>query len=172
MNKGLNKRFLAVLVVILVLLVAAVAVMIFLLSDESAEKSSQTSYGVMVRLLRLFIPGFDEKTPHEKHLLCNYYHPIVRKFAHGFEFMLLGTFLFLALHGLKVRKKYLASWLGGTFYAGTDELHQMLVDGRGPMWQDVCIDSGGVLLGILLGRALLALFRWIWPPQEEDTAQK
>lgn len=172
MNKGLNKRLLTVLVIILILLVAAVAVTIFLLSDESAEKSSETSLGVMRWLLRLLVPGFDNKTPSEKHFLYMHYHPIVRKFAHGFEFMLLGTFLFLALHGLKVKKTYLAAWLGGTFYAGTDELHQMLVDGRGPMWQDVCIDSGGVLLGILLGRALLALFRWIWPPQEEDTAQK
>lgn len=162
----MNKRFLAVLIAVLLFLVIAVAAMIFLFSAQSAEESTQTSHGFMVFLMRLAIPDFDKKAAWQQAELCLKYEGLVRKLAHGFEFMLLGTFLFLALHGLKVKKNYLVSWLGGTFYACTDELHQMLVDGRGPMWQDVCVDSGGVLAGILLGRLLLALFHWIWPPRE------
>ncbi|MBR2778883.1 MAG: VanZ family protein [Firmicutes bacterium] len=43
-----------------------------------------------------------------------------------------------------------AAWLFGTFYAVTDEVHQMLVPGRSGECRDVLIDSAGVLAGILL----------------------
>ena len=36
------------------------------------------------------------------------------------------------------------------FYAASDELHQKFVDGRSAEIRDVCIDTCGVILGILL----------------------
>jgi hypothetical protein len=38
----------------------------------------------------------------------------------------------------------------GTLYAASDELHQMFSDGRSPQVRDVCIDSAGVLTGVLV----------------------
>ena len=35
-------------------------------------------------------------------------------------------------------------------YAASDELHQKFVDGRSAEIRDVCIDTCGVILGILL----------------------
>ena len=39
---------------------------------------------------------------------------------------------------------------GGILYAITDEVHQLYIPGRSGKWQDVCIDSIGVLLGIFV----------------------
>ena len=44
----------------------------------------------------------------------------------------------------------LLSWVCGTFYAITDEIHQYFVPGRFCDWKDVCIDSAGVALGCLI----------------------
>ena len=38
----------------------------------------------------------------------------------------------------------------GTLYAVTDELHQGFVGGRHPAVLDVCIDSSGVIAGVLV----------------------
>lgn len=44
----------------------------------------------------------------------------------------------------------LVSWIICTLYAGTDELHQYFVPGRACSLRDVCIDSAGALLGVLI----------------------
>ena len=161
----MNKRL---LVDILIVLVLAVAVMIFLFSAQDAKESSKTSKSVAMVFVRLFRPDFAQLSSDERWTILHYYDGVVRKAAHCFEFFLLGTFLFLALHGLKVRACRLIAWIGGTLYACSDEFHQMLVDGRGPQIVDVVIDSIGVVLGILLGMRLLALFHRIWPKQEKQ----
>ncbi|MBR1586092.1 MAG: VanZ family protein [Clostridia bacterium] len=157
------------LIVILAILVAAVAVMIFSFSTESREESSKTSDQVVEWLLQRFYPGYNELRNKQKRILRHQYQEPVRKAAHGLEFMLLGTFLFLFLHGIELRRSGLWAWVGGTLYAATDELHQTLVSGRGGMVTDVCIDSGGVLAGIFLGLALLALFHRIFGRKPRKT---
>jgi len=149
------------LVMALGLLVLLVAAGIFLFSAQSSEASSKTSSAVVSWLLERLYPDYDQLSARQRRALIHQYQEPVRKAAHGLEFMLLGTLLYLFLHGLKVRRPSVFAWIGGTLYAATDELHQTMVSGRGGMWQDVCIDSGGVLAGILLGVALLALFHGI-----------
>lgn len=85
---------------------------------------------------------------------------IVRKTAHFLEYLVLGAGLLRTLHyrktdgkktsGLPAFPAASAAWLFGTFYAVTDEVHQMLVPGRSGECRDVLIDSAGVLAGILL----------------------
>ena len=115
------------------------------------------------------IPGISEKTALELTFM-------VRKSAHFLEYTLLGLSLCLTFgkdrigesereklnqaNKVKVNDskraivpvialdKYLP-WLIGTFYAVTDELHQHFVPGRSCEFRDVCIDSAGVLCGIL-----------------------
>lgn len=49
------------------------------------------------------------------------------------------------------------SWAFCILYAASDELHQLFVPGRAGLITDVCIDSAGALLGILLFLAALHL---------------
>lgn len=144
--KSRRKRLIA----FLWLLVIAVAAMIFYFSSENSEESMQTSTGLTVFVLRLVIPGYDGLSAKEKGAILQQVAHFVRKAAHFTEFAMLGASLRLLFHALALRRPVLIAWGAGTLYACTDEVHQMFVDGRGAMWQDVCIDSAGVLAAVLL----------------------
>ena len=137
----------------------AVAATIFYFSSQDAEASSQTSTGFAVFVLRLVIPGFDELTYREKAAIFDQFGLFVRKAAHFTEFAMLGASLRLLFHALRLRWPVLLAWIVGTLYACSDELHQMFVSGRAGMWQDVCIDSAGVLTAVLLTTLWLRLRR-------------
>lgn len=86
---------------------------------------------------------------------------IVRKLAHAVEFAGLGIWL-RWLFGMlcKKRQGYLLLPLAvGVLCACADEVIQMFVPGRGPGVRDVLIDTGGVVLGILLCGLALCVFR-------------
>jgi VanZ family protein len=53
----------------------------------------------------------------------------------------------------------LTAWAAGTLYAGTDELHQLMTDGRSGQWTDVLLDSSGVLTGVALALLILHVVR-------------
>ena len=73
---------------------------------------------------------------------------LVRKTAHFTEFTALGLSL-CWLFGM-LKKGRLAPFLCGAAAACVDETIQIFVPGRGPSVRDVCIDSSGVLLGVIL----------------------
>lgn len=77
---------------------------------------------------------------------------IIRKCARGFLYFILGI---LVCHGLSIGqrvslKKGIWSVLIGLVYAASDELHQRFSFGRSCELRDVCIDTLGALLGIIL----------------------
>ncbi len=143
------------LIVFLWLLVLAVAAMIFYFSSQNGEESEKTSTGLAVFVLRLLVPGFDGMSSAEQAAYFDGLTFFVRKAAHFTEFAMLGASLRLLFHALALRRATWIAWGAGTLYACTDELHQVFVDGRGPMLQDVCIDSAGVLAAALLVTLLL-----------------
>ena len=73
---------------------------------------------------------------------------LLRKFAHFTEFAALGMCL-AWLHGM-LQKGRLQPFLWGVLVAAADETIQRFVPDRGPSIRDVCIDSSGVLTGIIL----------------------
>ena len=73
---------------------------------------------------------------------------LVRKMAHFTEFTALGMSL-CWLFGM-LKKGWLLPVLCGAAAACVDETIQVFVPGRGPSVRDVCIDSCGVLLGVIL----------------------
>ena len=73
---------------------------------------------------------------------------LLRKMAHFTEFTVLGICL-AWLHGM-LQKGRLQPFLWGTAVAAVDETIQRFVPDRGPSVKDVCIDSAGVLTGIIL----------------------
>ena len=79
----------------------------------------------------------------------------VRKAAHFTEYLLLGSILVTIMreHG----RGGILAWSIGSAYAITDEAHQYYVPGRSCELRDMCIESCGVLTGVLLGLLILYL---------------
>ncbi len=139
-----------------------VMLMIFLFSTQRAEKSNATSGYLTVLLIHSIQPDYESWPAEQKEQYYDHVQLVIRKCAHFTEFAMLGFSLRLCLEswlgGRKDRKKAwlnLGAWIGGTCYAGLDEWHQTLVDGRSGQVLDVVIDSGGVMTGMLLALVLL-----------------
>ena len=73
---------------------------------------------------------------------------LLRKLAHFTEFTALGMCL-CWLFGMLGKGRLLPLFCGAAA-ACVDETIQIFVPDRGPSLRDVCIDSGGVLLGVIL----------------------
>ena len=83
-------------------------------------------------------------------------HP-VRKTAHMTEYAVLAmlvTGMFWA-YGVRLRKNSLYTILVCFLYAGTDEFHQLFIQGRAGRFSDVLIDTVGAAVGILVIRLVV-----------------
>ncbi len=138
-------------------------IMIFYYSSKTAVESTQDSMVVGMAIGRLFVADYDELPKSEQYDIAKSIEHPIRKTAHAMEYAVLGLFLMLGLYANKkyALKKYyvcrnlLCPWLFATFYACTDEFHQLFVPGRSGQITDVCIDSGGALLGVVCGMILM-----------------
>ncbi|MGE8203763.1 VanZ family protein [Heyndrickxia sp. NPDC080065] len=74
-----------------------------------------------------------------------------RKLAHIVVFGMLSVILFFVFK----ERKLFWSWFFTTLYAVTDELHQLLVEGRTPSIYDVVLDSFAAIIALLLLRLYL-----------------
>lgn len=76
----------------------------------------------------------------------------IRKTAHMTEYAVLGLLLFFFVRGWlrENRKNYIGAFALAVCYAVTDEVHQLFVPGRSGQASDVCVDAGGVLLGLFV----------------------
>ena len=86
---------------------------------------------------------------------------IVRKLAHFCEYTLEGFLLMLCMRVYTRRYVWHISvpMLGGVLTAMADETIQLFSPGRSSQVTDVWLDSAGVLAGILVALALMALCR-------------
>lgn len=140
-------------------------IMIFCFSAEDAEKSTQTSSGVIEDVLDIVLPK-DEITPE---VVKKYQFPF-RKAAHFGIYMLLGFSLanaFLSTIQTKKYISYICALACGILYAILDEWHQNFSDGRGPSARDVLIDSSGALVGILIFVLFMYIFNRIKSKKQE-----
>ena len=83
-------------------------------------------------------------------------HFIVRKCAHLGEYAVLALLLLRAAIFITTLKRslailYVSVWIACLFVATTDEFHQAFVASRGASATDIMIDSGGAILGLLIG---------------------
>ncbi len=137
------------------IIVAAIMAFIFFQSALPADLSSRESGRVVDLLVRLFqgIMPIDRQT-----MVF-----IVRKGAHFAEYTILGGFLVPAVTewmavdttSVPAAMERIISWLVGTLYAVTDEIHQYFVPGRSCELRDIGIDSCGVLAGVLVVSLLM-----------------
>lgn len=146
--------------ILLWLAVVLVAGMIFWFSAQSGTASSQLSGGITEKVVVVVEPDYASLPEPEQQTLFDAVQFAVRKSAHFSEYALLGFLLRLLCASYALRRGGLVAWLCGTGYAATDELHQWFVAARSAMWQDVCLDSSGVLAGVLLATGILALIAY------------
>lgn len=140
---------------------------IFFFSSRNADESTAQSNRAGMLAGHLFVRDFDSWTEQEQLDFAKKIDHPVRKTAHASEYALLGMLLFGAMTGTrKIRMGY--AWLAASCYAATDEFHQLFVPGRSCQFTDVCIDSGGAALGILVaaGVSLLVFRIREWRPQK------
>ena len=84
-------------------------------------------------------------------------HGTLRKIAHITEFACLGVLLSWCFRMMRQKKWEFILWpvAVGMLVGAIDETIQCFVPGRGPRVFDVCIDTAGVLLGVLVFAAIL-----------------
>lgn len=130
--------------------------LIYHFSAQSGEVSGNLSYEVSYQIVETknevlgLGKSYDELSSEAYGI--QYY---VRKAAHMTEYFLLAIAVSFPLYVYRVRGVWLVL-LAGIFcvvFAGLDEYHQSFVSNRTPAVKDVCIDSVGALLGILLVQA-------------------
>ena len=145
----MKNRKIKVLRIVIAFLLAADMITIFAFSAQKAEQSDGTSTGVIRVLAEMFYPGFESLTAEKQLSVVQGLQFVVRKAAHMTEFASLGVLLcaFAFTFGGKF-KWFLFSYLFGVFYAATDEIHQLFVEGRSGQFSDILIDSFGVMIGM------------------------
>lgn len=133
-----NKKHLYTMITILIM------ALIFIHSAMPADLSSKESG---------LISGFLARSLNQDPEAMSF---LIRKCAHFTEYMILGISLFftmgeyLTAAGSFSWPVFFSAWGIGTFYAVTDEIHQLFSPGRSCEFRDMCIDCAGVLTGILL----------------------
>lgn len=87
----------------------------------------------------------------------------VRKAAHMTEYGILSVLLFIWLGQWEMSflRRGGTAFGAAAVYAATDEIHQLFVPGRAGKFSDVCIDSAGAILGIVVFVLLFNMVRTI-----------
>ena len=136
-------------------------VFIFMMSQQNADVSTETSLRAGTLVAELVVPGYRDWTAEEQRALAMQIDYPVRKLAHASEYTVLGILYSLSVLSVTVvpkrRRLLCTAFPLGVLYAASDELHQLFVPGRAGRVSDVLIDSSGVLLGI----AIVSLFMHI-----------
>lgn len=128
-------------------------VVIFSFSAREADESAAMSHSVGKMIGRLVIPEYRSWSEDKQGQFAEKIDFPVRKCAHASEYAVLGILILGTAYSFsedRGRKIILLCWCVGTAYAGTDEFHQLFVPGRSCQFREVCIDSAGVLTGLIL----------------------
>lgn len=137
--------------IILLLFIIAWMVGIFYFSNQPSDDSSKTS-GRTIRAVIEIVPDIKKMEEEPKQELVEKLQHPARKLAHFSIYMLGGILLFMFVNtfSIDIKNKILYALSMGIIYATTDEIHQFYIPGRSCEFRDVCIDSTGVLVGIII----------------------
>jgi VanZ family protein len=135
--------------------------MVLIFSASADSHSAQHSSTLFMPLLHWLFPHIPDDKAEELH---HYF----RKCCHLTEYAILALLVRQTLlHGLKPgwppwSWRLTGCVIGIVFlYAGTDEFHQIFVPTRTPLFSDVCVDTVGGSVGLLLAWLGLGLCRRI-----------
>lgn len=133
--------------IITIILIIAWMTLVFYFSNQISDDSSKLSGGITRAILNFF-NILEGKTLEQQSAI----ETIIRKLAHYSIYTIGGILILLHvnLYKISANKKVIISQLIGTLYAATDEVHQLFVPGRSGEIRDVCLDSLGVITGIII----------------------
>lgn len=126
---------------------------IFSFSAKKADESTVMSHSVGKLIGNIVIPEYRSWPEDKQEQFAEKIDFPVRKCAHASEYAVLGVLMLGTAYSFSEdqgKKNRLLCWCAGTAYAATDEFHQLFVPGRSCQFRDVCIDSAGILTGIVL----------------------
>ncbi len=98
------------------------------------------------------MPQFEELSKAQQAKIVKAWQHTARKTAHALMYLVLGLLCMTALlqHSLDMKVRIAIALCISAAYAVTDEIHQLFIPGRSSQFSDVCIDTCGALIGILL----------------------
>ncbi len=129
-----------------IILLIAWAFIIFAFSSQNATQSSDTSNGVVEKIIEEIYPQYDNLTKPQQTQISNTITTLVRKGAHFLEYFILGALAVINFLNFKKIRLWLCGLASVVFcclYAVSDEIHQYFVPGRACKAIDVCIDTAG-----------------------------
>lgn len=122
-------------------------VFIFMMSQQNADVSTETSLRAGTLVAELVVPGYRDWPAGEQRALAMQIDYPVRKLAHASEYTVLGILYSLSALSVAVvpkrRRLLCTAFPLGVLYAASDEFHQLFVPGRAGRVSDVLIDSSG-----------------------------
>ena len=128
-------------------------VMIFRFSAQPASESEQVSGGVAYRIVETWshLTG-TEYTQSAMEAYADRIDYPVRKLAHMTEYGILCLLACAFVRGYSGDWKVcgISAVAVAVLYAATDEIHQLFVPGRAGRFSDVCIDTLGAVIWLLL----------------------
>lgn len=141
-------------------LLITIFVLIFNFSSQNGEESGSLSKMVTEKIVNT-LPYIKDLDFDDKEKIIENGEIIVRKLAHLSIYTLVGMFAmaFMCTFNTKLLYKFGISFLVGLIYAITDEYHQSFVAGRGPAITDVCIDTAGVCIGIVIVLIIISIYK-------------
>lgn len=145
MNKEIIKRVISLVLLIIWMII------IFLFSGESGQNSGNTSRNVTIKIVNI-ITKYQEYSEDEKLELVEKIHPVIRKLAHYTLYTIGGVLIINYINKLKFKKNKETTYsiITGIVYATSDEIHQYFVPNRSMQIRDICIDTLGVITGIII----------------------
>lgn len=146
MNKNILKH---VIRYILIICIIVLCCKIFALSSQDGGVSAGTSRQFTEILLKILGLECNDRT-------IEIINPVIRKVAHFSVYMLLGFLTMCTCETFKWQRvyKFDFSTMFAFVFACSDELHQRLVPGRSGEFADVCLDTVGAMLGVLIVLAI------------------
>ena len=141
--------------IIKIILILIWMIVVFNFSNQDGNKSSVTSSKVTKVVVDIVTKDKEEPNKQTTETI----EKVVRKGAHYTIYTIGGFLIMNYTYSMEKAKKQkvLGSLLFGIFYAVTDEIHQYFVPGRSARVFDVGIDTLGVLTGICIYLAIMAV---------------
>ena len=139
-----------------IILAAALVIwmlVIFFFSAQPSDDSRNTSNIFTTIAQKILYPNFEDLSSDKQLVIMEALSFWVRKAAHFTAYFILGALSFFnVIFSKKLSFNLRAILAFGlcVLYAASDEIHQYFVPGRSCEFRDVCIDSSGALLSILI----------------------
>ncbi|MCI8999424.1 MAG: VanZ family protein [Clostridia bacterium] len=132
---------------------------IFGFSNQQGEGSGNTSKKISKAIVQIIDMQY-RYSEQEKDKLIEIVEPILRKVAHLTIYAIGGIVIANCVWQFWDKEKMAIgiSTGVGVMYAISDEIHQLMVDGRSGNVRDVIIDSIGILIGIMVFLLIKGVF--------------